>query len=263
MQNTGVTNNTTAVNLIAAPGAGNQRQLRWCSINNTDTVDIGVKIRFNDNGSFRNVLYVYLEVNESIQYSEETGWRIYDANGSEKIAGFNKIPPAIRMPEGLNIENTSLISILSNGVAYCVYLGKADRQYSSVKIAYRIFTPMGATISYAELAIYKGLPTLGSAATLTRLGFTDTSAIWNSPGTKVTSVTTPGIAIGDDLWVVFGSSTTGTTPSIRAGQSNVTGAGFFQTVASARPSTNATLVGTVNSTSSMPWVAWEGVPLGT
>lgn len=262
--NYGTTNSTTAVNLIAAPTSGRQRQLRYCSINNVDTADIGVKIRFNDNGSFRNVLYVYLRVNESIQYSEEMGWRVYDSSGGEKVNAYHRLPGAIRLPEGFGAAGTGTTLNLTNTNCHCVYLGTAERPYSSVRIQYNVTTLLGATISWAELAIYRGTPTINVNTTMTRLGFTDASGIWNSTGVKTTTVNVSGVAIGDDLWAVFAPSSNNATPmALRAGVVDDLGSGFFQTVTNTRPSTNSSITGTINSTSAQIWLAWEGVYQGT
>jgi hypothetical protein len=261
-ENTGITNNTTAVNLISSPSASTQRQLRWCCVNNVDTKDIGVKIRFNDNGSYRNVMYVFLRVGESIQYSEEMGWRVYDSYGSEKINAYYKLPGTIRMPEGFGSNSVSVTQALANTNAYCVYLGTAERAFSSIRLRYAITTILGATITWAELAIYKGTPTIGSGTTMTRMGFTDTSGVWNSIGSKTTTVTVSDMAIGDDLWAVFSTSSSNVTPmAVRAGAVDDIGTGFFQIVTNARPSTNSSIAGTISSTVFQIWVAWQGVPL--
>lgn len=273
--NYGTTNSTTAVNLISSPASGKQRQLRWCSINNVDTKDVGVKIRFNANGSYRNVLYIFLRVNESIQYSEEMGWRVYTANGEEKMAGYNKLPSSIRVPEFLAPGSTGTSNIaLTTGNCFCIYLGRAERPFSSVKVQYNVAvggTLLGNAGNWAELAIYRGTPTLGSGTTMTRLGYTDTSSVWNSTGNKTTTVTTSNVAIGDDLWVVFSNKTGGTVTSILSlgtttGSSGIdgTGGGFFQQVTgSVQPSANSSITGTVNITTNMLGIAWQGVYQGT
>jgi hypothetical protein len=262
MSNYGTTNSTTAVNLISSPASGNQRQLRWCSINNVDTKDIGVKIRFNDNNSYRNVMYVYLRVGESIQYSEEMGWRVYDNNGSEKIAAFNRLLSSIRLPEWYGTPNLTTTQTLTSGLSYCIYLGRVDRPYSSVKVQYRV-TTLANTIGWAEVAIYKGALTLQTNSTLTRVGFTDVSGVVNSTGTKTTTVTTSGLTIGDEIWSVFSVSAT-TAAVLRAGNPEQIGVGYMQTTAAAtRPSTNTTLTPTIDTTTSMPWIAFQHFYQGT
>lgn len=260
----GTTNGTSSVNLVPSPQSNQQHQLKYSAINNVGTQDVGTKIRFNNNGSYRNLLYVYLRASESIQYTEENGWRVYDLYGGEKINAFHKLPGTIRMPEGFGTPNASTNLSLTNATCHCVYLGAADRPYSSVKLAYNVTTGLGATITFAELAIYKGNPTIGSGTTMTRLGFTDTSGVWNTTGNKLTTVTTSNMAINDELWAVFAPSSSNATPmQLRAGATDDIGVGFFQTVAATQPSTNSSISGTINTGSAQIWVAWQGVPQGT
>lgn len=264
VSNYGVTNNTSSVNLITAPSASHQHQLKYCAINNVGTEDVGTKIRFNDTGSYRNLLYVYLKASESIQYTEENGWRVYDLYGGEKINAYHKLPGTIRMPEGFGAPNATTNLSLTNGTSHCVYLGASDRAYSSVRLQYQVTSSaLGATIAWAELAIYKGNPTIGSGTTMTRLGFTDTSGVWNTTGNKTTTVNTSNMAINDELWAVFAPSSSNVSPmQLRAGAADNIGTGFFQTVAT-QPSTNSSISGSINTGSAQIWVAWQGVSQGT
>lgn len=263
-KNFGVTNSTTAVNLIPAPIASHQHQLRWASISNTDTADIGVKIRFNDNGSFRNVLYVFLMVGESIQYSEEMGWRVYTLNGEEKISGFNNVFPSVRYPTFFSYNTPSTVSLVNTNCV-CQYLGRAERPFSSINLQYKVIISPNGTITWAEVAIYKGTITLGSGTVMTRIGYTDASGIWNSTGNKTTNILTPNMAIGDDLFVVFSGSNTGANqPGFRSGnQPEIIGSGVYQTVANTRPSTSSTITGTVVTNVVFIELTWQGINQGT
>lgn len=264
-RNFGFTNNTTAVSLIPEPAASKQIQLRWCSIFNSGTTPVGTKIQFNKNLTLLIVCFIYLRPNESLQYSEEMGWRVFDGYGAEKITGQNGLFPTIRMPEWFGAPNSTTAVALTNTHSFCIYLGKADRVYSSIRFQYQVTTAITATISWAELAVYSGSLTINSNATLTRLGFTSTSGVWNSTGQKTTSVAISGQAIGDDIWAVFSNSTTGTVTSVRAGTSDIFQTGFYQTVASSsQPSENSTLNPTIYSATLAPvWLAWEPVYRGT
>jgi hypothetical protein len=256
----GATNNTASVNLVPAPPSNTQHQLKYCSIFNNGNQDVGTKIRFNDSGSFRNVSYVFLRASESIQYTEESGWRVYNSAGYEKTAGYQKLPPSIRMPEWFGTPTGVALTLISTN-SYCIYLGRAERPFSSIRLQYNVST-QAASITWAELAVYKGTPTLQSAATLNRVGFTDVSGVWNSTGLKTTTVTTTDIAIGDDLWAVF-SNSAGTATQVTAGSVDHLGAGFMQSITNTRPSTTSSFTATRDSGSAMPWVAWQGVYQGT
>jgi hypothetical protein len=56
LSNTGTSNNTTAVTLVAAPTANVERDVRCVNVYNNDTVSATVTIRLNDNSSTR-ILY--------------------------------------------------------------------------------------------------------------------------------------------------------------------------------------------------------------
>jgi len=261
-KNVGGATGAAGVNLIPAPSAGNQRQLRWCSINNVDTNDMGVKVRFNDNGSYRNVLYVYLRVGESIQYSEEMGWRVYDNTGSERVAGFNRLPSSIRTPEWFYASGVASAQSLTSGYDYCIYLGKVDRPYSSIQIRYNV-TTAASTITWAEVAIYKGNFSLQTNASLTRIGFTDISGVVNSTGNKTTTITTSGLVMNDDIWAVFACNSSGAL-ALRSGVAETLGVGYVQVVSSVtRPSTNLTISPTISTVVTIPWIAYQHFYQGT
>jgi hypothetical protein len=251
------TNSTTAVNVIPAPSAGHSFLLKYCSIYNNDTVPASVTIQFNDNSTNRKEITTLLQVGESIQWTVANGWKAYDAQGSMKVTGLYQAPNAVNMPAFFAASNASTTLSLTSTNCYCVYLGRVERNFSNINVAYRI-TTAAATITWCELAIYKGTPTLGSNATLTRLGYTDTSGSWQSTGQKNTAVSVAGnLAAGDDIWAVFSNSAT-TVAVVRAGLADDINGGFFQTVTNKRPSTNSSLSGTIDSSTSMIWCSWQG-----
>jgi hypothetical protein len=258
-KNASTTNNTTAVDIIPAPPSGSSRELRYCSIFNCDSEAATVTVTGNFGGTPRTMISVKLAVNDYIQYTHRTGWKVFDMNGSLKNYDNFKLftdhraavwSCATGLTTGLSIATTT----------YCVYLGKALAPYSLINVYYGLATAITATITWAEIAIYTGKPTLGTGTTLTRIAFLDTSTLWQGAGLKSSNFQVDGIEAGDDLWVVFGNSTTGTSVSIRT--YNVVddiGAGFLQTSASNRPSTNTTLTGTVVSATTCPAFFWNGI----
>jgi hypothetical protein len=261
-KNTGTTNSTTAVSLVSAPAASHQRLVRYISLYNADTATAEVTVRFNDNASIRKILVVSLLPNESLQYTYEVGWKAYDSTGAEKVTGFYMIAGALRSLEFYSAANiTTAQTLVNTGTAYCLYLGRAERSYSSMQFQYKTTTALTATISWAELAVYKGTPSIGTATTITRLGYTDCSSIWNGAlANKTTSVTLTGCNAGDDLWVVFSNSTSGTGTGLRAGLADDIGSGVFMTKTNTRPSTSATISGaTVDNTTPMLYVLFNGI----
>jgi hypothetical protein len=62
------TNNTTAVAVVAAPGAGKTRKIDFLSIVNVDTAPVTVTVRVNNGGTFRIVQKVTLAVGDNLVY---------------------------------------------------------------------------------------------------------------------------------------------------------------------------------------------------
>ena len=68
--NTGQTNSTTAVTILAAPSAGHTRQVKHLTVCNEDTVAAIVTIRINDNGTLRTMVTTTLTVGDTLEYSD-------------------------------------------------------------------------------------------------------------------------------------------------------------------------------------------------
>lgn len=258
-KNHGTTNNTTRVTLVPSPSSNEQNQLKSCSIFNSDLTGATVSIQYSGGSTIHNIFIASLLPNESIQYNSDSGWRVYDDVGQLKVLGTNFVPHSLRMPPYFLAINATTTTTVTSGTHPIFHLGKADRSYSNIQLRYNITTQLGATISYAELAIYKGYPSIGSATTtntLTRCGFTDTSTIFNGTGRKTTTVNVTDISIGDDLWVVFATSTSGTNMVLRGGIVDDVQVGYYGTTSS-RPSTTSTITMTKNYNGAPPWVAWQ------
>lgn len=251
-----VTNNTTAVNLVPAPSSGQQRTLRWASIFNSDSTDATVTIRTNFNGTTRTVFTTNLKVNEYIQYTYKTGWKVYDQNGALKLFT-NYVQPTDNLTgvHGLNLTNGSL-TLATTGTAYCTYMGKATSNHKSMFVQLRFGQNLG-TPTWAEVAVYKGKFTIGTATTFTRLGFADVTNSWTGTNaTKWAQIPLTNCQAGDDLWFVIGNSAV-TSLGVRSlSVPDGIGAGFFQTSGSCRPSTNSTFTGTIDSTTTPLNIAW-------
>lgn len=255
--------NLTPVNIIPSPNANEQNQLRFCSIFNKDITGATATVHFNDNGTKRIIFSASLFPGDSIQYNPNNGWQCYNFNGLLKVAGATQNPSSIRILEYFNAINASTTLTLTSGSDFAFYLGKADRAYNQVTIQWQATTAIGATVSYAELAIYKGIPLIGSGLTGTLCGWRDISGNNQSglggTGVKTSPVNVSGITAGDDIWAVFGTSTTGTNAAIRAGVVDDIGAGFIQTATgSLRPSTNTTITFTKQTAQNNGWIAWQG-----
>lgn len=84
--NTTQTNSTTEVDFIAAPLSSTQRQVKYISIQNQDTMAATVVVIFNDNSTQRQIGKWTLQVNETLEYVDTHGWKVIDAQGRVKTA---------------------------------------------------------------------------------------------------------------------------------------------------------------------------------
>lgn len=72
----GLTNSTTAVDMVAAPAASTNRQVVYISVYNDDTVDATVKIRKDVGGTEYIYVNQALRAGETLEWSREIGWTI-------------------------------------------------------------------------------------------------------------------------------------------------------------------------------------------
>lgn len=82
----GALNNTTDVIIAAAPAASTQRQVKFLSIFNRDTVSVTVTVKLDDGSNQRTLWRGVLAANEMAQYADGEGWFTLDSTGARKIA---------------------------------------------------------------------------------------------------------------------------------------------------------------------------------
>ena len=78
------TNNTTDVNLAAAPAASTQRVIDFISVYNEDTVNAVVTIKLDANGTQYTLCKVTLATTERLQYQEGVGFQVFASTGALK-----------------------------------------------------------------------------------------------------------------------------------------------------------------------------------
>ena len=81
----GATNGATAVDWVAAPSEGNERQVKYLSLYNADTTPVVATVRVVDNASNRILLKVSLLTGERMEYLDGKGFRVLDTGGAEKV----------------------------------------------------------------------------------------------------------------------------------------------------------------------------------
>lgn len=78
---------TTAVDIVQAPAASTQRQVKFLNIYNNDTVPMTVTVRLNNNSTFRNLLVCSLLPGDRIQYSDGEGFLVFNSGGEVRQQG--------------------------------------------------------------------------------------------------------------------------------------------------------------------------------
>lgn len=78
------TNNTTDVNLAAAPAASTQRVIDFISVYNEDTVNAVVTIKLDANATEYTLCKVTLATTERLQYQEGVGFQVFASTGALK-----------------------------------------------------------------------------------------------------------------------------------------------------------------------------------
>jgi hypothetical protein len=109
-------NSTSAVTILAAPAANQQRQLKFLNVYNADTVAAIVTIRLNDNSTTRILIKVTLSVGDSLTYSIAQGWKITDVNGFIKtgnVTNFMRDISSFRHCGGSSLERWYYASLVT------------------------------------------------------------------------------------------------------------------------------------------------------
>jgi hypothetical protein len=109
--NIATTNGTTAVAVVAAPGAGITRHVKYFTLVNTDTAPITPIVRLNFSGGFFPMFKCILAVGDQLQYTDTEGIRVFDSNGNVKTLGLST-GRLIRAPQ-----------ILTSGTSYAPPVG--------------------------------------------------------------------------------------------------------------------------------------------
>jgi hypothetical protein len=256
----GTLNSTTDVDIVSAPGASTQRQVRYISIYNRDTAAVGLEIKIDISGTERTIWKGVLGVGESLQYTEATGFQAYDAYGNNRVTNYLIMPRPSPMPFiGRDAANLTAVKTLTSNSTFAYYLGPAPLAYSSITLRYRV-TTASATITWAEVGIASSPQiTIAGAASLTRLGYTDVAAIINSTGQKSTAVAVTGVVPGMHLWALFGNQAT-TAAIVRGALADDLQSGFFQALGATRISTmGAGTAFAVEGATVVPvWGTWQG-----
>lgn len=81
-----LTNNTTDVNIVPAPGLSTQRIIDFLSVYNADTVNATVTVKLDDNGTEYILWKGILGTGEMLQYNDKAGFTVMTIAGAVKQA---------------------------------------------------------------------------------------------------------------------------------------------------------------------------------
>lgn len=81
-----VTNGTTAVDVVAAPAANTQRQIKYLTVYNADTAAVTVTVQVNNGGTIAIGRKVALPSGYTLTYTP-SGWTVTDTNGATVTSG--------------------------------------------------------------------------------------------------------------------------------------------------------------------------------
>lgn len=202
----------TSTTVLAAPGSGVTRQLKHLSVANRDaTATQTITIKKDVSGTDYDIIVMTLKAGESLEFVDGRGFRHFSPNGIEIVSSANLAAvPSVLMKPAFASANLTSVRTTTSAVAYAVYMGRAPRSLTTVKLRLRV-TTAAATITWAEVAIATGSINIGGNPTLTVRGYTDVSAVVNSTGLKSIDIavsTGQAINEGDDLWAIYGAQAT-------------------------------------------------------
>lgn len=86
------TNDTTAVDICAAPGASTIRDVDYVNIRNNDTASAVVTVQYNDNGTVYKLASISLGAGERLTYTHAQGWAAYGTDGGTKVTSATTLP---------------------------------------------------------------------------------------------------------------------------------------------------------------------------
>lgn len=160
-----VSNDTTAVDVVAAPAASTQRKVNSVSIYNADTAPAAVTVRYNDNSTLYTLVRVTIPVGYTLQFSDVAGWTMLSASGIIQVAG----------PQGASgIASTAGINA-QTGTSYTLALSDAGKNVQCTNAASVTLTvppnsgvafPIGTVILFSQGGAGIVTATAGSGVTL-------------------------------------------------------------------------------------------------
>lgn len=157
-----LTNGATAVDVVAAPAAATQRQIKELSVFNADTAAATATIRMLDTATPRNFVSITLQAGETLLYADLQGWMVLATNGAIKgSAGVSSV--ALTMPADFAVAGSP---VTTAGTLAVTETTQAANVFKSGPASGSPATPTWRTLTAADLnslALTSGGVTFGSS----------------------------------------------------------------------------------------------------
>jgi hypothetical protein len=196
-ENHGATTGTTDVELVAAPAASTQRQVKFLTVYNRDTASVTVTIKLDVSATDTILYRAVLAPNEILQYADGEGWSTLDSNGNRKAQ--LGIGVSALAASGGTITSGQASFAASNGIYFgvngqtitaraenCEFVepkgvvsSRAMGQGTFYLQRFRIDAPCIANAAYLALHISNSSSAGGSVSIYGAL-YTRTGSTWNS-----------------------------------------------------------------------------------
>jgi hypothetical protein len=186
---TGATNGTTAVTLVAAPGAATQRQVKLLTLYNASNGTRTVTVRLNDNGTMRTMGQFALLPGNTLVYTDGEGWRVLDSTGAIKQGAVDA-----GGKQHWWIEASHMSPRITNGPSR----GYTELPTNKVNVETLDFDQ--TTIEYAQFA--RKMPGRWDLATITHI------PVWTAAagtGTSKFALRAVAVSDGDAIDTAFGT----------------------------------------------------------
>ena len=81
----GESNNTTDVDIVAAPTSGQSRVIKTITIFNSDSVSANILIKKDVSSTDYSIISCLLQVGDTLQYNEGAGWSVIKNSDQESV----------------------------------------------------------------------------------------------------------------------------------------------------------------------------------
>lgn len=149
----GTTSGSTAVDVVAAPGASKQRKIKLLTLWNADSASVVATVRLNDGGTTRILYRATLATGEQLSYIDGVGFVSFSADGSPRGASASITDAELLALAGLTSAADKLPYFTGSGTAGLADLTAAGRALLDDAAASNQRATLGLTDLYAKFVL--------------------------------------------------------------------------------------------------------------